>query len=573
MKDFFSIDVLISVPLNTVFTYKSNFKTKIGSVVKIPFGNNNEIVKGVVITKPYDKKRNFQIKEIISVENYESILSNPQLELLNWSSTYYLVGLPKIFNSIFSKNILDINLDKQSKEKKIKRSNNYKTNLVIDHSKNIIFNIIKEIKSKRYNKQILILCPNSYKTQSTYNILSKKYTETYIYDSKTTSKDKLKIWKDILLNKKIIIIGSKSAVFLPFIDLQKIYVIYEHNYLYKETDRVLRFNARDCAVVLSKIHKCDIDLITDSPSLESMYNTKKNKFNFNDKSKKLKLKTDLKSISIYNKLENKLKNKIEGIISLDILNRIKKNYDKKQKSIVFTPYSGDIDEIESSLIKSNSNYKILSISKTSTITRNQIEKLFKEINEYDIIIGNYSVIDGLDQFNYNLLILIDPDKISSLSNYRSNEIYFQLIFKVIKKVNFDDKKVIIQLSKSDSSELKNIIRFDYFKIISKEMEERKLFDYSPFKRLISLELSSKKKDNILSRGEILFNEIKNKFNFCDITNIGLVKSKGKILYKIYLKLDRVRNLRKNKKTIYQVINKVNRKKEFNNNLITIDVDP
>lgn len=573
MKDFFSIDVLISVPLNTVFTYKSNFKTKIGSVVKIPFGNNNEIVKGVVITKPYDKKRNFQIKEIISVENYESILSNPQLELLNWSSTYYLVGLPKIFNSIFSKNILDINLDKQSKEKKIKRSNNYKTNLVIDHSKNIIFNIIKEIKSKRYNKQILILCPNSYKTQSTYNILSKKYTETYIYDSKTTSKDKLKIWKDILLNKKIIIIGSKSAVFLPFIDLQKIYVIYEHNYLYKETDRVLRFNARDCAVVLSKIHKCDIDLITDSPSLESMYNTKKNKFNFNDKSKKLKLKTDLKSISIYNKLENKLKNKIEGIISLDILNRIKKNYDKKQKSIVFTPYSGDIDEIESSLTKSNSNYKILSISKTSTITRNQIEKLFEEINEYDIIIGNYSVIDGLDQFNYNLLILIDPDKISSLSNYRSNEIYFQLIFKVIKKVNFDDKKVIIQLSKSDSSELKNIIRFDYFKIISKEMEERKLFDYSPFKRLISLELSSKKKDNTLSRGEILFNEIKNKFNFCDITNIGLVKSKGKILYKIYLKLDRVRNLRKNKKTIYQVINKVNRKKEFNNNLITIDVDP
>jgi primosomal protein N' (replication factor Y) len=573
MKDFFSIDVLISVPLNTVFTYKSNFKTKIGSVVKIPFGNNNEIVKGVVITKPYDKKRNFQIKEIISVENYESILSNPQLELLNWSSTYYLVGLPKIFNSIFSKNILDINLDKQSKEKKIKRSNNYKTNLVIDHSKNIIFNIIKEIKSKRYNKQILILCPNSYKTQSTYNILSKKYTETYIYDSKTTSKDKLKIWKDILLNKKIIIIGSKSAVYLPFIDLQKIYVIYEHNYLYKETDRVLRFNARDCAVVLSKIHKCDIDLITDSPSLESMYNTKKNKFIFNDKSKKLKLKTDLKSISIYNKLENKLKNKIEGIISLDILNRIKKNYDKKQKSIVFTPYSGDIDEIESSLIKSNSNYKILSISKTSTITRNQIEKLFEKINEYDIIIGNYSVIDGLDQFNYNLLILIDPDKISSLSNYRSNEIYFQLIFKVIKKVNFDDKKVIIQLSKSDSSELKDIIRFDYFKIISKEMEERKLFDYSPFKRLISLELSSKKKENTLSKGEILFNEIKNKFNFCDITNVGLVKSKGKILYKIYLKLDRVRNLRKNKKTIYQVINKVNRKKEFNNNLITIDVDP
>jgi primosomal protein N' len=285
----------------------------------------------------------------------------------------------------------------------------------------------------------------------------------YIYDSKTIPSDKIKIWKSILKNEKIIILGSKSAVFLPFIDLKKIYVIYEHNYLYKETDKVLRFNARDCAVVLSNIHMCDIDLISDSPSLESMYNTKKNKFKFYDKSKKLKLKTDLKRISIFNRLENKLKNKIDGIISLNILDRIKTNFEKNQKSIVFTPYSSDIEEIQNSLTRSNSNYKILSISNTSTITRNQIEKFFKEINQYDIIIGNYSVIDGLDQFNYNLLILIDPDKISSISNYRSNEIYFQLIFKVIKKVKYDDKEAIIQLFKSDSSELKDIIRDDYFK--------------------------------------------------------------------------------------------------------------
>ena len=100
---------------------------------------------------------------------------------------------------------------------------------------------------------------------------------------------------------------------------------------------------------------------------------------------------------------------------------------------------------------------------------------------------------------------------------------------------FDDKEAIIQLFKSDSSELKDIIRDDYFKIISKEMNERELFNYSPFKRLISLELSSKKKDDILSKGDTLYNEIKNKFSFCDITNVGLIKSRGKIIYKIYLK--------------------------------------
>ena len=571
MKDFYCLDILISVPLNKVFTYKSSYKTKIGSIVKIPFGNNNEIVKGIVISKPYNKKKNFQIKEVISIESFQSILSKGQLELLKWASNYYLVGLPKIFNSIFSKKILDLKIDDSSNYKTQQKNDNYRTNLIVDHSKNIINNIVDEIKSIVKRRQVLILCPNAYLTQSTYNILSKKFKLTYIYDSKTTTKDKLKIWKEILENKDVIILGSKSAVFLPFIDLFKIYVIYENNYLYKETDKVLRYNARDCAVFLSKIHKCDINLISDSPSLESMYNTKKNKFKFFNKSKKLKLKSDLKRISIYNKLEKQLKNKIQGIISTDILNKIKENYKKKKKSIVFTPYSDDVAKIKSCLIESNSNYKIFSLSRNSSLTRNQIQKFFKKINEYDIIIGNYSVIDGLEQYNYNLMILVDPDKISSLSNYRSNEIYFQLIFKVIKKVNYDNKKVIIQLSKSDSNELRDIIRFDYFKIISKEMNERKLFDFSPFKRLISIELTSK--NNTLSKGEALFNSIKNKFDFCDKTDVGLIKSRGKILYKIYLKLDRVRNLNRNKRIIFEEINKINRRKEFNNNLITIDVDP
>ncbi len=51
MKDLLCIDILIRVPLNKFFTYKSNIKTKIGSVVKIPFGNNNEIKKSVELIK------------------------------------------------------------------------------------------------------------------------------------------------------------------------------------------------------------------------------------------------------------------------------------------------------------------------------------------------------------------------------------------------------------------------------------------------------------------------------------------------------------------------------------------
>ena len=55
-----------------------------------------------------------------------------------------------------------------------------------------------------------------------------------------------------------------------------------------------------------------------------------------------------------------------------------------------------------------------------------------DINKNNIIIGNHSVIDSLETFRYNLLVLINPDKIFSNTNYKSNEIYFQILFKTFK---------------------------------------------------------------------------------------------------------------------------------------------
>ena len=98
----------------------------------------------------------------------------------------------------------------------------------------------------------------------------------------------------------------------------------------------MRYNSRDCAIFLSRLHKCDINLISDSPSIESMYNTKMKRFKFYDKSKKLKLSTDLNKITIYNKLE-KIKRELDGIISNEILEKIIKNFNEKNKTIILHP--------------------------------------------------------------------------------------------------------------------------------------------------------------------------------------------------------------------------------------------
>ena len=574
MKDFSFLDVIINLPLDSLYTYKTNLKTKIGSVVKVPFGNNNEIIDAVVISTPYITKKNYFIKKIVSVKSYEGLFSLNQIQLLLWASEYYLVSLPKILNSLFSKKIFNLkNLEKKNKiinSKILNNSNNI--NLHIRYNKDLNKHITDNVEvNKDSIAQHLILTPNSYQCQEVYNKLSKKIKKiTYIYDSKTTPKDKLEIWRRVINNKNIVIIGIKSAVFLPFSKLKKIIVINEHDFLYKETDRVIRYNARDCAIMLSKINKCEIDLISDSPSIESMYNCKKGKFILHDKMKKLNLKTELSKISIVNKTNKKVK----GLLTEEVINQIKESLTKDEKIIIYTPYSKDIEPINSFVNSYFKNIRLISSANSSSMSRNQLIKFYLDINKNNIIIGNHSVIDSLETFNYNLLILINPDKIFSNTNYKSNEIYFQILFKLFKKVkNEKNKKLLIQLSNSDYGSLNDNIRLNYDEIIKKEMVERKVFDYPPYKRLICLELNGKNISELESKGKKLNEEVTKKFKFCIVSDIGLVKNKRKIIYKIFLKLDRIKNLKRNKKTIYEEVRKIKSRKSFHKYLLTIDIDP
>ena len=205
MKDFY-IDVLIIVPLDNVFTYKTSYKIKIGSIINVPFGNNNEIVKGIVISKPYLPKEKFIVKDVISVENYESILSLKQIQFLKWASTYYLVSLPKIFNSIFSKKILSLKVEDTEEINFFNKNKKQISNLIIDNSENILNHLINEIDSKKIKHQILILSPNTFQTQFIYKYFDKRVKNVHIYDSKTTLKRILDMDTPIFIRKRIFLL-------------------------------------------------------------------------------------------------------------------------------------------------------------------------------------------------------------------------------------------------------------------------------------------------------------------------------------------------------------------------------
>ena len=577
MAESLLIDVIVSLPLNKSYTYKTPRNLKIGSIVKVPFGHNNEKINAVTISNGYKKKTNYLVKNISSIENEIGIFSSKQIKFFKWISEYYLISLPKIFHSIIPKNILNIvSSEDHLINNNILSSQNYKTKLIVEFSDNYLKYLRKEIKfDKKNNFQYLILAPNILCSFEIFYSLKKIFKEKCsLYNSKISDKEKQKIWKNVFKSENNIVVGVKSATFLPFNFISKIIVIDEHDHLYKESDRILRYNARDCCVMLSKIHKCETHLISDTPSIESLFNVKKKKYEYINNIKKHNLKTKLANIQIINRFEKKIKEKIKGIISDEIYEEINKNYKKNKKSIIFTPFVSKISKIKSSLSEFNSNYNILSFTKKILESRKKTIDLIKKINSYDIIVGSHSLIGNLNSVNSNLIVLIDPDKISEMTDFKSNEKYFQIIFKLIQKISLKkNRKLIIQIGGSQDKTIQDCINLNYDKFIKNEISERKAFEFSPFYRIINIEIIVGNENELNKNGNKIYNQLKTGLKSIKISNFGIKNNKKRTKYQIVLKLKEDKNLKLNKLKILNKIEKIKKIKNYKKHLITLDIDP
>ena len=577
MAESLLIDVIVSLPLNKSYTYKTPRNLKIGSIVKVPFGHNNEKINAVTISNGYKKKTNYLVKNISSIENEIGIFSSKQIKFFKWISEYYLISLPKIFHSIIPKNILNIvSSEDHLINNNILSSQNYKTKLIVEFSDNYLKYLRKEIKfDKKNNFQYLILAPNILCSFEIFYSLKKIFKEKCsLYNSKISDKEKQKIWKNVFKSENNIVVGVKSATFLPFNFISKIIVIDEHDHLYKESDRILRYNARDCCVMLSKIHKCETHLISDTPSIESLFNVKKKKYEYINNIKKHNLKTNLANIQIINRFEKKIKEKIKGIISDEIYEEINKNYKKNKKSIIFTPFVSKISKIKSSLSEFNSNYNILSFTKKILESRKKTIDLIKKINSYDIIVGSHSLIGNLNSVNSNLIVLIDPDKISEMTDFKSNEKYFQIIFKLIQKISLKkNRKLIIQIGGSQDKTIQDCINLNYDKFIKNEISERKAFEFSPFYRIINIEIIVGNENELNKNGNKIYNQLKTGLKSIKISNFGIKNNKKRTKYQIVLKLKEDKNLKLNKLKILNKIEKIKKIKNYKKHLITLDIDP
>ena len=346
------VPVLIPRIFDHPHTYLSGKfeKIKVGSIVQVPFGKEDEI--GVVWDKVEDTKKNFQLKKIIEIKPFS--FSEKLIQYINWFSIYNLVPKGMVLKMFLGdETLLSKNSDFKFKHKSNKKirfklndeqkkcfkdiqnfGENFNVTLlqgITGSGKTLVyFEKIKENLKK--NKQVLVLLPEIFLT----NQFNKRFEDYFgfepsIWHSKITKKNKRIIWQNINNGKIGLVVGARSSLFLPFKNLGLIVVDEEHDNSYKQ-DEGIRYNARDMAISRASFENIPVILSTSIPSLETYKNVKSKKYNYTRLNKRYK-NFSLPDAEIVNlNFTKKSKN-----IWLDIktLNLVKKYLDKNEQVLFF----------------------------------------------------------------------------------------------------------------------------------------------------------------------------------------------------------------------------------------------
>ena len=646
------LPVLIPKIFDYPFTYNSIQKNKLnpGDLVMVPFGKNQEI--GVVWDKLHETDKKIKIREI-SKKIKEFSINKDLIKFINWFSMYNLApkgmvlkmclgnknNILEIKNKVLPNNftkkiILNLNSEQKNSLNNLKKNGN-KFNVSVlqgltGSGKTLVyFERIKEL--IKNNKQALILLPEIFLTNQFKDRFSEYFGfEPDIWHSKITPKKKKIIWQGVMSGKVKLIIGARSALFLPFKKLGIIIVDEEHDSSYKQ-DESLIYNARDMAISRASFENIPIHLVTSIPSLETYNNIINKKYNVTKILKRYsnfplpETKIINLNFSKLNKNEfisDETKKIVNSYLSkneqiLFFLNRrgyapfmICKNcgfkhtcsncsiyltYHKftnnlichhcglkkklyrdcnvKNQSCDFSMYGPGVEKIHEELkIKfPNKNIQIFSSDflRKKKETLNILNKI--ERNEINILVGTQMISKGFNFPKLNCIVVVDADFSGKGYDLRSTEKNIQLYNQLSGRAGrFSRKSLIVYQTMTPANEiLKDILINNPEKFLSNELILRKKNKLPPFSRLISLIVSAESKTLSLRGAE----EIKKKL--LKIDNLEILGPVDSPIFRVNRKY-RTRLLLRSKsdKLIQKKLDKFLKNLKISKKIkLTVDVDP
>jgi primosomal protein N' (replication factor Y) (superfamily II helicase) len=405
------------------------------------------------------------------------------------------------------------------------------------------------------NKQVLYLVPEIALTSQIVRRLQMHFGGYLgIYHSRFSQNERFEIWNKVRKGEIKILLGARSALFLPFTDLSLVIVDEEHDGSYKQQEPSPRYHARDTAIYYASLFKAKTLLGSATPSIESYYNAVTGKYGLTQ----LLERYGQVAMPVINLIDTKKFYQKDGskvICTPDLQRAIQEVLDNKKQVILFrnrrgySPYQickicGWIPQCRNcdvSLTFHKLSNKLLchycgtSYPPVNTcaacgnhefIHRNfgtekieeELETLFPkahiarmdldsvrgktahdmlikqfEQNRVDILVGTQMVAKGLDFDHVDLVGILDADSLLNFSEFRVNERAFQLMEQVSGRAGRKDGKgkVLIQVSNTRHPVLQWVIAHDYKSFYMQETASRQQFSYPPFSRIIRISFRHK----------------------------------------------------------------------------------
>lgn len=412
-------------------------------------------------------------------------------------------------------------------------------------------------------KQVLFLIPEIALTTQLIDRLSKYFGDQIgVYHSRFNQNERVEIWNELLRgeNKRYsIVIGARSAVFLPFSNLGLVIVDEEHESSFKQYDPSPRYNGRDVAIVLRSFFNAKVVLGSATPSFESYFNAKSGKYGLVNLHKRFG-NVLLPEIMTANLKREKRDKTMRSEFSSFLMEHMEKALGNKEQIILFqnrrgytplwncevcgwtpeckscdvsltyhkhknvlschycgyyTPPMGSCpscgsnrlkmvgfgtEKIEDELSMLFPLAKIQRLDLDTTRQKDSYQRIITDFEnrEIDILVGTQMVTKGLDFDNVSLVGVLDADNMLRRPDFRAFERSFQLMSQVAGRAGRKQKQgtVIIQTMDPDNWIIQKVMDHDFVGLYENEIIERKNYFYPPFSKMIMLTMKHKNEHSL-----------------------------------------------------------------------------
>ncbi|MEM9888709.1 MAG: primosomal protein N' [Bacteroidota bacterium] len=422
-------------------------------------------------------------------------------------------------------------------------------------------------------EQVLYLLPEIALTTQIIQRLQRIFgNQIAVYHSRISNNERVDMWKEVHAGKPIVL-AARSGVFLPFQNLKLIIVDEEHDPSFKQNDPNPRYQGRDTAVYLARLHKAKALLGTATPSIESYQNVIWKKYGLVEMKERFG-GLALPEIQIIDLKEATKKKEMQSHFSAALIEELKAALEREEQVILFQnrrgyapilrcetcgwhqecvhcdvsltyhkfhdrlkchycgfsmsipeacPACGVVglkmqgfgtEKIEDELKIFLPDAEIARMDLDTIRTKNALLRMMTDFEEkrIDILVGTQMVTKGLDFENVGIVGILSADQLLQFPDFRASERAFQLMTQVSGRAGRKHKrgKVLIQSFNPAHPVIREVIDNDFDRFFSREITERKQFRYPPFIRLIKITLKHKKPETLNKAAKVYEKVLKSK---------------------------------------------------------------